>query len=959
MSGKALRTSLSVPFLRGLLLVLACTMASHAAFASDDAGRSLHEEALRLARAGQTDQGASMLKNLVARYPGNRGYLHDYLTVLSWSGRDANVVRQAISLDDTTAPDYTLAAIAKSARNIREYATAARYYELLLKRKPDNLDAWQGLIYTLTDGARYAEAGRLTRDAAANKRFGPQAVAKATRYVNDEQARHYRTLAREGKTDAALARLRELLEQDPDNLKLRHDYIVTLQWAGHNEQALAQAAHIQLDQSPIFVLESLGKAARDTRQFESAISSYRHALEQDGERLPSTLGLALALADAGRAEEGVQILKPRADREPKHIPIWEALAYVYLRKRDWFAALAAYEHILTLDSTHRAARVGRIMVTSHMGAPHLALSMAQAAGDILNDAEMDRLLTDRAAVTVRWGELGSPLHEERHNDIDLAIDYLHHNLDRFQHESQKKRGHIVNAQFDMLVALRDRKHMREAIKLYEQLLEQEVEFTNYALIAAADAYLYQEQPAKARDVYLQALNRQPGNFNIRLSLFYAYLENEQFGEAYETIDALNTELKPWDKKRANRDKLAADSTATAARAYGNLLKQAQERLVPLQRRAPHNTNLRNLLAHIYMWRGWNKRAIDEFNIVLSTDPEHLSARIGRSRAYFNQREYRVTERQLQDLLDVYPENKHVLEASRLWGVHNRRELRIDVTSSTSDGLTETSDDQTIDTYLYSQPFDYNYRIFLHDYRAKANVVEGHVEYRRVGIGLEYRQPRWKLLGEATRDHWFGGDPGYKLRADWTPDDNWNASLAYDSQAIDISLRGRYYGIDAKSLSFDTGYRVSDTRDFGIGMQHYEFSDGNRRESASARWYERLYTHPRFRTNGILRLYASRNRLTDVPYFSPRRDRSIEYTLDNEWLTYRDYGFRFYQRLILTLGRYYQDGFDGENVTAIRYEHDWNVHDNLLLLYGVKRSRPVYDGIREPTTGWYLTFVWRF
>lgn len=766
-------------------------------------------------------------------------------------------------------------------------------------------------------------------------------------------------LAREGNTEVALAHLRRLLQLTPEDRKLRYDYIVTLQWAGMNEEALAQATHIQLAEAPIFVLESIGKAARDTRQFDFAILCYRNALKQDASHLQSTLGLALALADADHSDEALQLLQPRAESELANISLWEGLAYVYTRKRDWFSALAAYEHILKLDAAHRGARRGRIMVTSQMGAPHLALSMAEAADGVITDSEMDRLLADRAAVTTRWGALGSPIHDKRHEDIELAIDYLDQNLERFREDAQAKRGHIVNARFDKLVALRDRKRMSDAIVLYEQLRGQEVEFTSYALIAAADAYLYTEQPKQARDLYLQALELDPGNYFARLSLFFAYLEAEQFDEAYKTIDAINENAAPWQKGSPNDKKLSAESTAIAARAYGNLLEEAQTKLEPLQRRAPHNTDLRNLLAYIYMWRGHNQRALDEFNIVLAADPEHLSAKIGRARVFFNMREYRTTEQHLQDLLARYPENKHVLEAWRLWGIHNRRELRIDVTASKSDGIVGTSDDQTIDTHIYSQPFDYNYRIFLHDYRAKATVLEGDVDYRRVGIGLEYRQPHWKIVGEVTRDYWFGGEEGYGLRADWTPDDHWSVGFGYNSHAIDIPLRGRFFATTAHSATIDLGYRVSDTRDFGFSLQHYDFSDGNNRKTASARYQERLYTHPHFKTDGVLRIYGSHNSKTDVSYFSPRRDHSIEYTLDNEWLTHRDYSFRFYQRLALTFGRYYQGGYDGKNIWAVQYEHDWNIDDEIQLLYGVRRSRPVYDGEGELTTGYYLTFVWKF
>ena len=106
--------------------------------------------------------------------------------------------------------------------------------------------------------------------------------------------------------------------------------------------------------------------------------------------------------------------------------------------------------------------------------------------------------------------------------------------------------------------------------------------------------------------------------------------------------------------------------------------------------------------------------------------------------------------------------------------------------------------------------------------------------------------------------------------------------------------------------------------------------------------------------------ASRNSLdTSVNYFNPKSDRSLWLTAAVENLTWRSYDHAFRQRLALTGGTYWQEGYDAGATEAIEYSHRWELDRDLSLRYGIGRLLRPYDGEREGRTFANLVLLWRF
>ncbi|MFQ5488343.1 MAG: poly-beta-1,6 N-acetyl-D-glucosamine export porin PgaA, partial [Gammaproteobacteria bacterium] len=128
------------------------------AMAANGSDEARYQQALAQARAGQHAPALATLKDLLDQHPTHLPYLYDYLTVLGWAERDTQALALLPRLDIAHAPRYVLESLAKSARNLRRYQTAAEIYREVLRRQPQRLAAAIGLVLTLADMGHFAEA---------------------------------------------------------------------------------------------------------------------------------------------------------------------------------------------------------------------------------------------------------------------------------------------------------------------------------------------------------------------------------------------------------------------------------------------------------------------------------------------------------------------------------------------------------------------------------------------------------------------------------------------------------------------------------------------------------------------------------------------------------------------------------------------------------------------------------
>jgi biofilm PGA synthesis protein PgaA len=615
-------------------------------------------------------------------------------------------------------------------------------------------------------------------------------------------------------------------------------------------------------------------------------------------------------------------------------------------------AAGLYHRVLALEPQHAAAKEGLLKAVREMGAPHLAYELAGKNGAEVDRSIMEQIINDRIAIQIRWGELPALLPGDRYRDTDIALRLLNEAHPGGWQLLDLDDAFVRRLAYDRMVALRDRRRMAEVVEIYEQLVAAGLQAPSYVLMAAADAYLYLEQPELAGDIYRKVLAAEPDHHNAAVSLFFALTDAEAYPAALAHSQALTQRYRPWHRDAdgaivgPDRRKLEADVLDAKAQAFADQLDDAQMRFEGMLALAPGNDDIRAVLANVYRWRGWPRRALQQFEIVHHAQPESVDALLGLGETRMDLRRYRPVAALVANLQTEHPRHKAVQKLARRWEVHNMREFYTRWRWGDSDGPQIGASDLRLDSYLYSSPLDYNYRVFLHDHYARADLNTGEPENHRFGIGIEYAWRDLQFIGELSGGAADNDDAGFGLSGDWRIDDHWTVGAGYESNTNDVPLRAIGADIDSERYALSAAYRWHESQRATLAYNFYSFDDGNRRRAVSGSLQRRLWTGPAYKLDATLWIYASDNTRQNAPYFNPDSDASVSITFNNDWRVWRRYERSFHHNLALSIGNYWQDGFDSGFLWSLSYQHRWKLSDTLALSYGVSRSRRVFDGVPE-------------
>jgi biofilm PGA synthesis protein PgaA len=774
--------------------------------------------------------------------------------------------------------------------------------------------------------------------------------------------------ARAGRLDEALRALADLVADHPGEATYLWDYIVVLGWAERDAEAVALLPRLDPSHAPAYVLESLAKSARNLGRSMIAVALLRGAVSRFPNRLESQVALAFALADANMHDEAERTLRDAVETNGETPEVLAARGYVAESRGDYFSALALYLRLLDLDPTNRAALRGRILMAARVHAPAVAYELALATPQVLRPGELEALHAQVTAAGIRWGAIrvGRERGAARFAETDAAL----RASDALAERALAGGGAFSDAEmtmlFDRLVALYDRYRMAEVVSLYDRLVADGLNVPPYGRLAVAEAHLYLEHPEAARDLYRSVLAEQPENFGANLGLFYALVESEDHDAAAIQIDRLIAQTpKLLDAHnpvtaRPNPQYQTALAARSMAPAYADRLAHAEYETDKLKRAAPFSMPLRENSASVAELRGWPRQADEEFRWILAAEPGNGIADALRVSPLIQMNAFRGAEQALRHGLDATPEDKRVRLADDLWKVHNLRELYVEAGFGRSSGGAPTGTrDYAIDAWLYSAPLGYDWRAFAHTHLSSARFEDGPVDWRRLGAGVEYRMRDLRLTAEVIGGIGGASDAAAALSARWWMDDHLSVSGSLQSESNAIPLQARQTDIGGRSAEIEAVYRLHESREFAVGFEALDFSDGNVRTSAGVTWFERLATGPSYKLDLTVRVHASQNTLDDAPYFNPHRDFTPSVTIANDWLSWRRYSRSFRQRLSFTLGNYRQSGFGVGGLWGALYEHLWELDRRFSLRYGVGRTVRPYDGERTTRDFLVLTMDWRF
>lgn len=788
-------------------------------------------------------------------------------------------------------------------------------------------------------------------------------------------------LARQGDAAAALAILERLRREHPEDLGLVRDLVVVSVWAGRDAEAIRHFVTLVPGAQPDYVIEAAAVAYRHLGQPAEALALYRQRLRQSPNNALFTAGEIRSLVDLGQVISAATVAEADLQAHGERLDVLLAAGYAASAQKKPVESLRYIDRALKLDPGHREALHDRIMAIDEMGAPEVARRLADENPDVLTAAEHRQIDGDVAAALVRWGIFEPPSEELRFAASDRAIAALDILIARWSEEGDAAKGDVLRARFDRMVAYRDRVRMADVLAEYEDLRAHDIAVPGYALVAAADAYLYFRQPEMARDLYLRGLEVDPRNPDTRMALFYAYVDLDDFDAAYRQVDTAAADEAIWLHLKGLKDPIENPDRATAAlmaanaRLYADELAEAHRRVAAMAEVAPNNTRHRSALANIYSARGWPRLAAEEYEISRALAPRNLTTEVGQARNDLLLRDYRKVEAKVADLKGRFPENLEVQRLDRLWQVHNMAEFRMNAEKAVRSATNAAGGTGlAIGAELYSAPIAYNWRIFgtgsvAHE---KLPQDEGKITVRRSSAGAEYRgrdlvaslegtiTTYGPEVGETLRSDIDRGHGGARLQATWSVDDYWEIGGSAEIFARDTPLRALNQGVTANAASAGIAYRESESRAFSLNGTAMDFSDGNLRTGLAGQYTQRLVTQPRLTVDGILGLAESQNSAdANRPYYNPSQDALATFGLSITQPIYRRYQFIYDHHLVVTPGLYWQQGFGAGGTANVLYEQRIRSDDVLEAGLGVNFSRQSYDGDYESSVALLFNLRWRF
>lgn len=778
----------------------------------------------------------------------------------------------------------------------------------------------------------------LAQDAAA-KRLHAEAVAKAR--ANDYAA--------------ALPQLEELTKRYPDQLAYRYDYIAVSSWSGDDARALAAADGLDVSKAPIYVIEAAAKSARNRRELNLAAGWYEHIVRRDPKHFDGALGWAQVLVDLQRFDDAARVTQQLTTSWPEKTAGWLVHARVHEAKADWIGVLDAYQRALALEPTQRDAIRGRVFALARLGAPHAALSYAETTTELFTPQELDGLRHDQAIVALRWSRL-TPARAEAvsADELDAPVAGLSALLRDIEQRGEGTSARAQQVRHDLVVALAERRRDAEALALFDELVVGGSAIPNYTRLAAAGAVARTGDPARAVDMYKSVLEQQPNDVEATEGLIYAlfdlerHAEAEQLARAWAACEPRRVAVQGRSTTQENWRKLRAERLVAKAMAYDDRLQQAQAYLEPMVKNAPQHAGLRVDLGYVYLWRGFPRRAQEQFELVLATDPQDTDAQRGVIAALLDQGEYGAARERWHSAAPSFAAIQNVGRSIERRG---RPSVEWLVLSNNNTSLERGSNETVLDARYYSRVSSNGWRGTA-GYRSNAaDLSIGRTRMQRLMGGASWLTSEWDASAELSADANDGSDVGLGGRATWHANDQWRVGLGAESYMQDLPLAAYARDIDATRVFGDLGYRVSENRRLGAHAERAQFSDDNTRTALSGYVSQNVWSTARQSLDGGIDVYTSRNTIDTAPYFNPKSDHSVNATLVYDQRLWRKGDASWRHRVSGAIGNYWQENYGGNDTWQLRYQHTWQPVERVQLALAVRRSKPVYDGNDEFYTEW--------
>lgn len=635
----------------------------------------------------------------------------------------------------------------------------------------------------------------------------------------------------------------------------------------------------------------------------------------------------------------------------------------YRDQARWLDALGAIERASQQQPNDDLLFKLRVLTLGDIGNAWRAWELYQQRPQLFDAAQKQRLEGDYLAKLVVWSLAYSSSEDSRLEEAESTLARMQRYLGG---EGTPPSQAPLRIRMDRLILL-NRLGRHAQVREEARALQAEGHtLPDYVLPAVGDSLMGTLHPEEAIPVLQAAVAGDPTRDASHSELAYAYLESEQQEKAIDLLQAWRDKEPAWrwsngKSPYANWSRYEADLNLAMVRAYSGDLHTAQHDLESMVEIAPGNGGLQSALGSVYMMRGWPRRALQRQQMAHALDPRDIEPRLGMEEAYVALQRDDLARPLHDDLVARYPTQPAVERMDQAWRAHRGWQLKAwtDIGRSSGGGGTSPlgNNDRHYGVEVETPVLDDRWRLFALADRRVTDFQDQRIDPLWLGAGVRYRFGQLDAEAAVLRANDHIGDTGLRVGVGWQFNDSWHAGVVVARNDPEASMQARAAGITADSVSAQVDYRRSELTHWTFGASRFRYDDGNHRELFGTSVQQRLLTRPRWLVDGLASAYTSRGSRDDAPYFNPKRDRMVEIGLRIDQQLWRHYERHFRHRLTVSLGDYWQDGFGSALVPSVSYMHEWQLGPGRVFEYGVRWSRPVYDGHRERHIGFEAALRW--
>lgn len=773
-------------------------------------------------------------------------------------------------------------------------------------------------------------------------------------YVLPEIASAYRQI---GEYDKSILGYKEYLSRHPGDRTAIQNIVSCYLDTGRSEEALRFIDQATQESPQSVRLKQLhADVLFQKNDINGALELYAEAFRDtpEDEHAYIQIGIVRALIAQGRGKDVVQCIDGILAKDPRNYAALICKGELLEIEENYIAAYRHYEYVLTLFPHSVVVKGLKYRSLIRLGCTSLVRELLKTEKTEVDDALKIILSGDEVVARIHWDEPLAAGKIGAYTALEIG-ELQDKNPDR-----PYVRDALLRNYYDRLESRREQESMWDVVREYKMLEAIGIAIPPWTLVYTADAYLYLQQPEQALKLYYQALEQQwDPSGSTRMSIYNTLMELGKYKQADAELVRLDNDTPTQSTLQGiwSNNWIQEDITVTRGWSYlyQDRLAEAYVYLRDYLSRAPANTHIRTALAQTYLWRGWPRLALEEFQISNTIDEQDITTLIGRAYALDENDQGGEARRQAKELIALSPTNKNIQRLNRHFEIQDMSLLTINAECSAeqpdSDGLTWS--------VRVDQPL-FPWRSIFAEYVWRRNQEEErNALIRRFLVGTDWRLGRdWWFKGGLSFDY-DGSDNGHFESLTLTPDDYWTFSAGYDSYIIDLPLSAAASGVSAKEYSGEAQFRASESFIAQARFASRSFSDDNRQTSYVGSLDTAITTAAYWKTRLAIEGYSETNTNTEVDYFSPGHLYSIYLVPMAEHTWFRRYEQALVDRLYVGLGAQNQKYYGWNEVWYIRYELDNRLSDLWNILVGTTYAQKNYDG--EDADAWtiYLTIKRHF